>query len=97
MLTSDLNHATAAQFAILMLSRLPLFVPRTCAALQIIENNKNKVPKWLFRTVACFVLAGQVIVRISRGVKRREHLPPAALLACAKDRTSSIVRQANLT
>ncbi len=37
--------------------------------------NKLSPPKWLFRTVACLVLAGQVITRMCRGA--RDDLHPA--------------------
>lgn len=58
----------------------PSFLPATVEMLEKIEEaatsaapaplqflNRLKPPRWLFRTVACLILGGQVVGRISRG------------------------------
>jgi hypothetical protein len=37
------------------------------------QLERFKAPKWLFRTVACFVLGGQVILRIFKGTPQAVH------------------------
>lgn len=63
----DMSPVVSAAATVEMLEAATSAAP---APLQFL--NRLKPPRWLFRTVACLILGGQVVGRISRGAQEHD-------------------------